>query len=351
MKDKIKSVDPTIKFLSRNVVDKTIKWDKYGEEMIDDGFPLQLDIELTTACNLKCRMCVQSKMKLKPEYMERKMVYDLLRQGVENDLDSVKLNYRGEPLMHPNFVEIVKYAKDLGLYVHFNTNGLLMDSKNCKALIEAKVDEVFFSIDSCVEETYEKIRINGRFGVLLMNIAQLRVLRALKGVDLPVISLQCVKQELNREEIESGAFEKFWTPLVDHIAICDEFDLMDGSIDATPLRDWHCGQIWQRLIVLVDGRVLPCCCGYDYSKDKAYPLGNAKGMPIKKIWKHPIAKNLKMLHRRGLSHLVKMCTVCRLRKNVIQQELKTNQLMALSKLTKENWENMKKEMVGNHAKL
>ena len=52
-------VDPSFKCPNRiDLVGS--KWIKNGNDMIDEGYPLQLDIELNDNCNFRCPNCPQS---------------------------------------------------------------------------------------------------------------------------------------------------------------------------------------------------------------------------------------------------------------------------------------------------
>ena len=105
------------------------------------NFPLHLDIELTSDCNLKCKMCWQYK---DPNAFPRGMMkFELFKkiidEGVKNGLCAIKLQSRGEAMMHPKIFEYSKYAKDNGIMdIHLTTNGTLFFKKR-------KIDELFNS--------------------------------------------------------------------------------------------------------------------------------------------------------------------------------------------------------------
>ena len=54
----------------------------------------------------------------------------------------------GEPMLVKNLPRMVRYLKDRGTYVLFNTNGTLLNDKNGRALIEAGLDELRLSLDA-----------------------------------------------------------------------------------------------------------------------------------------------------------------------------------------------------------
>jgi len=293
------------------------QWDHVGINRVSRNFPVQVDLELNTTCNLNCKMCFRRSRVPEKGNMPYTKVIEYLDEAAKNGAESVKLQYRGEPLLYPHFNDIINMAKNLGLYVHFNTNGTLLTKDIALALVRAEVDKVIFSVDGCYSKTYEAIRIGADFRKVEYNIDFLHRLRGNRK--FPLIGIHAVIQDLNREEIENGDFEYYWKPWADEIAFMEEFDMVEGSVDNTPLPHWHCAQLWQRLIVLWDGKVVPCCGGIDYENGTVYSIGDSYKNTLKEIWNSQESQYLKALHTLGMSHLIAMCSRCRIRKNVVKK--------------------------------
>ena len=78
-------------------------------------------------------------------------------------MPSVKLIWRGEPLLHPKVKELIQYAKESGIIeVIINTNGTNLNTKKANELIDSGLDQLIYSFDGGTKETYEKMR-PGRF--------------------------------------------------------------------------------------------------------------------------------------------------------------------------------------------
>ncbi len=86
--------------------------------------PLYFYLELNNCCNLKCKFC--SILNKGNEYMKLDMVKHILNELKNNDIYDVYYT-GGEPLLHPNFMEIVEYADKLGIRQTVLTNGILLD--------------------------------------------------------------------------------------------------------------------------------------------------------------------------------------------------------------------------------
>src|SRR3989338_9084009 len=81
-------------------------------------FPTAMQIELTTACNLRCTMCEHSHLTQKPASMGFPEFKALLDSAPFIEL--VNFTGIGEILLNPDWEKIMQYAKGKGLYVWFN---------------------------------------------------------------------------------------------------------------------------------------------------------------------------------------------------------------------------------------
>lgn len=278
--------------------------------------PKYLDIETNTDCNLKCKKCFQSFNTPERERIPFSMIRKLLREYSEKGGQSVKFTFRGEPLLYPRIYDAVKLAKKLGIpHVIFNTNTVLLTPEMTKKLIEVGLDEIICSVDSCNKETYKQLQGNG-FKEVVHNIMVLGILRHCYGI--PKVRIQACRNSINNDEIGSGKYKQFWNDYADEIVITKELDLADQVEDFTVLKDFCCEDIFERLVVLVNGDVLPCCAAYDYVNDIAYSVGNIHKKTLEKIYNSKKLNSLRKLHNEGKSHEIEMCRKCRLRKELIK---------------------------------
>ena len=109
---------------------------------------------LTTQCNCKCVMCGMHKNP--PNYMSFEDVKKVLRVLAKNKFFIVYFT-GGEPSLHPNIVEIVRFADKLNLATSLTTNGTLPKDM-LKALKEAGLKLLSISIDHWDPKICEKIR-------------------------------------------------------------------------------------------------------------------------------------------------------------------------------------------------
>ena len=89
-----------------------------------------LYLEVTNRCNLLCETCPRTFEDLEPP---ADMSWDLFTRIVDQvpNVARVVLHGVGEPMLVKNLPKMIRYLKDRGTYVLFNTNGTLLNPKNC----------------------------------------------------------------------------------------------------------------------------------------------------------------------------------------------------------------------------
>ena len=163
------------------------KWEENPKHRVVGAFPIHLDIEATSACNLKCTMCPRTDMIKGGTFWKiQRFDFDtykrLIDEGVQNGLCSVKYNILGEPTLNPRLIDMIQYAKQAGvLDVMFNTNATRLDEKLSRRLIASGLDQLFFSFDSPERGNFNRIRMGADFDTVLTNIKRFMDLRAEMG--------------------------------------------------------------------------------------------------------------------------------------------------------------------------
>lgn len=306
-------IDDAEKYQSQEYFAYRKKWKENPEKKIVGDFPIHLDVETTNNCNLRCIMCGRNWMKERLGYMDWELFTKIIDEGAKYHLSSIKLNYRGEPLLHPKVVEMVKYAKEKGiLEVQFNTNGCLLSEKLAKELIEAGLDRMIFSFDAAERETYNKIRRGSDYDKVLANIKKLVEVRNQIGKKKPLVRVQMVKMPENKDQIED--FIKMWQPIANRMAVSTHRDPLGAQ---KKVGHFACPQIWQRLMVCWDGEVR-MCCGDWYGE---YVLGNVKNETLHDIWLGKKLQAARKIHQEGKFGAISVCAKCEVNSPRVDEEL------------------------------
>lgn len=113
--------------------------------------PARLHVEVTTRCNLQCPMCVKQAQGCRIEEADLPLSLFLRLGSVLPSVRSLVLNGIGEPLLHPDLPEMLRFARSLMPHdasIGFQTNGHLFTPDLARQVVEAGVDRICLSVDS-----------------------------------------------------------------------------------------------------------------------------------------------------------------------------------------------------------
>jgi radical SAM protein with 4Fe4S-binding SPASM domain len=284
------------------------KWNSPGGEVPD--FPLHIDLEPTSACNLKCPFCATTYNAYKKGYMPEDMWKRILDECGKERLYSLKFTFRGEPLMHPHLVDMVRYAKRAGIMdIYLNTNATLLNGIRAKELIDAGLDRISISFEGYDEKTYQKYRVGSRFERTVEHIRNLKKLQVVDemGVPRPLIRIQSV---LVPEMVgHTKEYAEFWEPYADEVAYLDMKREANNPDHKGSISEWGCPFLWQRLTIAYNGNIL--MCPHDIYEWEV--LGSVGGTTIKDAWLGAMQTRNRKLHSTGQAHLIHACDRCPLR--------------------------------------
>src|SRR6202161_1681860 len=149
--------------------------------------PVCLYLETTNRCNLLCTTGPRTYEELEPP---ADMSWELFTSIVDQipRLHRAVLHGVGEPMLVKNLPGMVRYLKDRGTYVLFNTNGTVLNERNGRALITAELDELRVSFDAANAESYLAVRGKNYFNRILKNVRAFRELQEREGHTKPRVS-------------------------------------------------------------------------------------------------------------------------------------------------------------------
>lgn len=286
-----------------------LKWHGYPENNIIPAFPLFLDIEATSACNLKCPHCIQTTMNFKRGFMQWDIYEKIIDEASANGCYGCKFHTigRGEPLLHKDIVKMVQYAKKKGLIdVYLNTNATLLNTRMINDLLDSGLDRISFSVDGYTEKQYKETRVGANFSEVMTNIIYFYKARN-KGEYNTKIRIQTV----DLEWIDKEWYGEFWRDYADEVSIIKYKDMENRKFGI--ISDWKCSQLWQRASILFSGEILPC----NHDDRNFAALGNIKDSTILKIWRSKELQFMREQHMEGKADLIEACDGCFLRTSLI----------------------------------
>ena len=296
--------------------------------------PICLYLETTNRCNLLCTTCPRTYEELEPP---ADMSWDLFTSIVDQvpGLARAVLHGVGEPMLVKNLPRMVRYLKDRGTYVLFNTNGTLLTERKGRELIVAGLDELRVSLDAAEPRGFLAVRGKDMFARIVRNVRAFTRLQRTEGIDRPLVSLWLTGLKETIDQLpafvrlahQSGVGEIHLQRLVfmregqglarDASALFEQLDRDEATRleEATNLAEglgirfnasgatepgtslkrsverqpWSlCRRPWSLMYFTAHGRAIPCCIapfsirGYD-----GFTLGNATQQSLREIWNGP----------------------------------------------------------------
>lgn len=175
-----------------------------------------VQIDLTNACNDNCIGCwcnspllrertigLQAKSKMLPDQLVKDFIDEIYRMGTRK----IVFSGGGEPLMHPNALDILGYAKKKGMACQLHTNFTLADVTRIRRIIEMRLDFLTISLWAGTAKTYKITHPNKGEEAFYRTREMLTFLSVLrKKRKEPFVRLHNVITNLNYTEIDQMAY-------------------------------------------------------------------------------------------------------------------------------------------------
>lgn len=249
-----------------------------------EEFPRQFIIETTAFCTQKCIHCAHKSLQRKKGNMAMHLYKKIINEiAKEAPATEVWMTYYGEALiLKYKLFYMINYAKRKGLSnLVLNTNATLLDEEMSEMLIDSELDRFIISMDGFTKETYEKIRVGGKYEEVFGNVTRfLQILKSRK-TNKPKFEMQFSVMDENKHELED--FNKFWVsqganvknrPLASWAGRIKAPNL-DFLLERVPCK-WalnHCAILWNGDLV---------ACGVDC--EGLFVAGNVNNSTAKEIW-------------------------------------------------------------------
>jgi MoaA/NifB/PqqE/SkfB family radical SAM enzyme len=296
-----------------------------------DAPPVCIYLEVTNRCNLLCETCPRTFEALEPP---ADMSWELFRKIVDQvpGLVRVVLHGVGEPMLVKDLPRMIRYLKEHGIYVLFNTNGTLLAPRKRREIIETGLDELRVSLDAAEAETFLKVRGKNMFGRIVRNLTEFTALQREIGAISPRVSLwltglketvdqlpdfvrlaarigvrevylqRLVFDDLGRglARDASSLFESRQRDEGEALVAAQELGRSLGvTIDASGATEpgvslkrtqdeapWSaCRRPWSLMYFTAHGRALPCCIApFSARGYETYTLGDATQQTLREIW-------------------------------------------------------------------
>jgi len=170
--------------------------------------PETVSLFLTYHCNLKCAMCGQWGKNGAFRDFSHAILRERLTlaeiQELINDIRRYKPNitlFGGEPLLYPDWIEVLKMIKKSGLRCNMVTNGTLIE-RWAQDIVDLQMDEIIFSLDGPAA-VHDAIRgVPGTYQQALRGFQLLRELKTQRKLSKPLVNINCTLTPQNIQYLE-----------------------------------------------------------------------------------------------------------------------------------------------------
>ena len=285
-----------------------IRFRIYPKLQIESKFPVYLQIEPTSACNLRCKMCWQSNPTFSKSgqigYMEMSLFKKIVDDAVNCGVEAVTIVSRGESLLHPELPQMLDYIKDKFIDLKINTNATLLTAELSRVLLQSNFSIIVFSIDAAEKTLYESIRIRGKWDEVHQNVKNFDLIRKSEFGDC--LTLTRVSGVKVVPEQDWNVISTFWDDYVDEVGFVEMIPMSDTYGNPKDGIIKPCEYLWQVLHIYQDGRINPCDLDYE---GKLF-IANMRSSDIKSAWDSKKMKKLREVHLAGGRQDINPCDRC-----------------------------------------
>lgn len=302
-------------YLSR-LLQKPIQW----------GVPFSISIEPTTACNLRCPECPSGLRAFsRPTGNLRADFFRKTIDELHRDLSFLIFYFQGEPYINPDFLDMVQYASQRGIYTITSTNGHFLNEENARKTIESGLDRLIISVDGSTQEVYEQYRKSGKLEVVLQgarNVVKWK--KELKSKTPHLIfqflvvrpnehqipEIYKLAEEIGIDEVRLKTAQIYdyaqGNPLIPKQDRYSRYRKQaDGSYRIKNQLLNHCWKLWHACVITWDGVVVPCC----FDKDAKYRMGNLQEQSLREVWQQQPYREFRQQLLKGRDK-IDICTNC-----------------------------------------
>ncbi len=250
-----------------------------------------VNLELTNHCNLRCTICpVNTTMRRAKGYMDPALFRRVIDENPQ--LDFVLAFQWGEPLLHPNFFELVRYAADRGVRTMITSNGTYLSPENRAKLLECGLERITFSVDGD-HATHQAIRgydLDRLRRDVLALVAERDAAGARLRIDVSMVVDRATEDALD-------------TYFADWKGIADRVQAIPRLVSERRTRP--CRELWRgTLVVLWDGRVTVCCV----DSEGQLEVGDANETALRDVWNGERMRAIRSAHaKRAFPSLCSLC--------------------------------------------
>jgi len=271
--------------------------DKFSRAVEVKSLPWILNLDTFSGCNLKCPFCPTG-----TDQMERRRAHMPMHRAkrmidlVKDHVLEIRLYNWGEPFLNPDIFEIVRYARDAGLFTVISSNLSVKVRDLPRKVVDSGLDRLTASIDGIAQKSLETYRRKANAELCFANIKEIAEEKARQGVSHPSLELRFLvfrhnehelgQLEAKRREIGADLFEP-------RRAFIFHDSFVPKHPDYQPIKEiFHgtCDFLYSELTVEATGAISPCCT----NTSEKWDIGNLDELnDLREFWNAPIYRAMR----------------------------------------------------------
>lgn len=262
-------------------------------------------LEVTGRCNKDCSYCPREWL---PSHRNLDMEMKTINYLIDNFPKSVKWCHPqgyGEPLLHPQIVDIVQALTDKKIKTKFFTNSSLLDHELTQGLGKAGLNQIVFSLHDYDSQSQEHFNI-------------LMACKYFERYKTKTI-VKITRDKESDEQIKSMKY--YWNQVADAVAVSPAIEICTPDLMNMEKWKWTqkrekthvCDQINSQLMIRSDGTISLCCQDWF----GMYPIGHIKdlelGITLEDMFKNKSMEFVRKHLKKGtdIPLICEMCPACR----------------------------------------
>ena len=283
-------------------------------------FPEFCEIEVTTRCDMRCKLCEHTYWKTQP----RDMTFEEFKKIVDEfpTLKWAGMTGIGQSMLNKDYLKMMKYLKDKNVYIENFDNFKHLTPEVSKQMIDMGLDKLYVSLDAAKEATFNLMQVGADWDSVINNIKSFDAYKKSKHLHFPELWFHFIMTKDNVAEmedylqlihdlgveVEGVQFTKLLHDFKEvkdsHVEITDEkkmsvmkkalelgikasFNMNTSSEEEkTPIE--FCS-VWTQPFIFADGTVIPCC-SQNEQNDRPFQIltspGNILKDGMRKVWKN-----------------------------------------------------------------
>ena len=291
------------------------------------GMPISVSFEPTTSCNLRCPECPSGlRAFTRPTGMLNNDFFSRTINDLHKDLLYLIFYFQGEPYLNPDFLNMVQFAHQKGIYTATSTNAHYLTDEKARETVESGLDRLIISIDGTTQDVYEQYRVGGQLSKVLEGTRRIVYWKKKLKSRTPFIFFQFLVVKPNEHQLDD--IRKIGKEIgVDQVRFktAQVYDYENDPHQLIPTIDKYsrykrdaagnrqvksglrnqCWKLWHANVITWDGLVVPCC----FDKDATHRLGNLQTQSFREIWQSEAYRDFRNQLTNGRKN-IDICSNC-----------------------------------------